>query len=154
MPPDRRDQRPPARPAPEAAAEADAFDLWLRRGLQARFAAIVAEPLPPVLLELATGVVERAIGATEPARRDAAQPATAEDRFDQRVRERAYFLWLQEGRPEGRALEHWMAAFVHQVAEEAPGWADAAGLDPRRMQAGGGPLPGPGLRRPPRAGTA
>jgi hypothetical protein len=132
---------------PEAMAEADAFDLWLRRGLQARFAAVVAEPLPPALVDLA-------IGATEPARHDTAHFATAEDRFDERVRERAYFLWLEEGRPEGRALEHWMAAFVHQVAEEAPGWAGAAALDPRRMQAGDGPRPGPGLRRPPRAGTA
>jgi hypothetical protein len=149
MPPDRRDQRHPAKPAPEAAAEADAFDLWLRRGLQARFAAIVAEPLPPVLLELATG-------ATEPARRDAGRPATAEDRFDQRVRERAYFLWLEEGQPEGRALEHWMAAFVHQVAQEASGWGGAAALDPRRMPAGDGPRPSsdPPLSRPPRAGRA
>ncbi len=26
------------------------------------------------------------------------------------VRERAYFLWEREGRPEGRAAEHWQAA--------------------------------------------
>ena len=27
--------------------------------------------------------------------------------FDQHLRERAYFLWLREGCPEGRADEHW-----------------------------------------------
>ena len=159
MPPDRPDKGPAAKPAPPAkpmpitkpmiaaAAEADAFDFWLQRGLQARFAAIVAEPLPPALLELATG-------AAQPARQDAARFATAEDRFDQRVRERAYFIWLEEGRPEGRALEHWMAAFVHQVAQETSGWAGAAALDPRRAPAAGGPRPGSGLSGPPRAGRA
>lgn len=30
--------------------------------------------------------------------------------FDQRVRERAYKLWLEEGRPEGRADVHWEMA--------------------------------------------
>ena len=39
--------------------------------------------------------------------------------FERRVRGRAYFLWLEEGRPEGRALEHWMLAFTRQVAREA-----------------------------------
>jgi hypothetical protein len=29
---------------------------------------------------------------------------------DARIRLRAYFLWLQEGRPEGRADEHWRRA--------------------------------------------
>ena len=29
------------------------------------------------------------------------------------VRERAYFLWEKEGRPEGRALDHW-----HRAAAE------------------------------------
>ena len=32
------------------------------------------------------------------------------DDTDRRTRERAYFLWEQEGRPEGRANEHWHAA--------------------------------------------
>jgi hypothetical protein len=31
------------------------------------------------------------------------------DRSD-RVRELAYFLWLEEGRPEGEAERHWLAA--------------------------------------------
>jgi hypothetical protein len=29
---------------------------------------------------------------------------------ERRTRERAYYLWEQEGRPEGRAEEHWHAA--------------------------------------------
>ena len=31
------------------------------------------------------------------------------DRND-RIREMAYFLWLEEGRPEGAAERHWLAA--------------------------------------------
>jgi hypothetical protein len=37
---------------------------------------------------------------------------------DRRTRERAYFLWEQEGRPEGRADEHWHAARRHLRREE------------------------------------
>lgn len=29
---------------------------------------------------------------------------------DQRIRERAYHIWEREGRPEGRALDHWQMA--------------------------------------------
>jgi Protein of unknown function (DUF2934) len=29
---------------------------------------------------------------------------------DERVRELAYFLWLEEGRPEGQAERHWLTA--------------------------------------------
>ena len=29
---------------------------------------------------------------------------------DDRIRELAYFLWLEEGRPEGEAERHWLAA--------------------------------------------
>jgi hypothetical protein len=32
------------------------------------------------------------------------------DDTEQSVREAAYFLWEREGRPEGRALEHWTTA--------------------------------------------
>jgi hypothetical protein len=31
---------------------------------------------------------------------------------EQRIRERAYRLWLDEGCPEGRELEHWAAELV------------------------------------------
>ena len=30
------------------------------------------------------------------------------------VRERAYFIWEREGRPEGRARDHWLAACVEE----------------------------------------
>jgi hypothetical protein len=29
---------------------------------------------------------------------------------EQRIRERAYFIWEQEGRPDGRGLDHWLQA--------------------------------------------
>jgi hypothetical protein len=35
---------------------------------------------------------------------------------DRSVRERAYYIWEREGRPEGRAREHWLRA----VADAAP----------------------------------
>jgi hypothetical protein len=38
------------------------------------------------------------------------------DNAERRTRERAYFLWQQEGRPEGRADEHWHAAQLEESA--------------------------------------
>ena len=38
---------------------------------------------------------------------------------EQRTRERAYFLWEQEGRPEGHAVEHWFAAQRDVTKEKA-----------------------------------
>jgi hypothetical protein len=32
------------------------------------------------------------------------------DGTEQSIREAAFFLWEREGRPEGRALDHWTAA--------------------------------------------
>ena len=34
----------------------------------------------------------------------------SDDDLTSRVRERAYFLWIEEGRPEGKAEEHWRRA--------------------------------------------
>ena len=31
---------------------------------------------------------------------------------DEEVREAAYFIWEREGRPEGRALDHWARALT------------------------------------------
>jgi hypothetical protein len=33
--------------------------------------------------------------------------AIVEDDLEQRIRERAFFLWLEDGQPEGRAQHHW-----------------------------------------------
>ncbi len=33
-----------------------------------------------------------------------------EDDLEQRIRERAFMLWLNEGQPEGRADDHWSLA--------------------------------------------
>lgn len=41
------------------------------------------------------------------------------ERAERRIRERAYFLWLQDGRPEGRAEEHWHRA-REMESEHAP----------------------------------
>jgi Protein of unknown function (DUF2934) len=37
----------------------------------------------------------------------------------QRIRERSYQIWEQEGRPEGRHLDHWLQAEHELVAENA-----------------------------------
>ena len=59
------------------------------------------------------------------------------DDRDQQIREIAYFFWLEEGCPEGRADQHWAAAeaFVEavangQVAEPVNGGQDQADEPP------------------------
>lgn len=37
---------------------------------------------------------------------------------EQAVRETAYFIWEREGRPEGRAQDHWTRATTEGVAAE------------------------------------
>ena len=114
---------PDAGSAGAGADAADAFDLWLRRDLHRRYPDTAAEPVPRELLRLLGGASEaagpRAVGPPPP--RGSRAPGTpgARGGFERRVHERAYFLWLGEGRPEGRALEHWMLAFTRQVAQEA-----------------------------------
>jgi hypothetical protein len=56
---------------------------------------------------------------------------------EQQIRECAYQLWLAEGRPEGRALDHWTraAAMLGMTIELAP-------AVPRK--------PGPGSAKPAR----
>jgi hypothetical protein len=44
---------------------------------------------------------------------------------DERIREIAYFLWLEDGRPEGGADRHWLAAKdlveLEPIEGETPG---------------------------------
>ena len=37
---------------------------------------------------------------------------------EQAVREAAYFIWEREGRPEGRAPDHWRRAVIERAREE------------------------------------
>lgn len=37
---------------------------------------------------------------------------------EQRIRERAYYIWEQAGCPEGKSVEHWRKAEAEIVAEE------------------------------------
>jgi hypothetical protein len=34
------------------------------------------------------------------------------------IRKRAYFIWLSEGRPDGRAKDHWRAATLESLNRE------------------------------------
>jgi len=38
---------------------------------------------------------------------------------DQAVRETAYFIWESEGRPEGRAVDHWIRAITDGSGEKS-----------------------------------
>jgi hypothetical protein len=33
------------------------------------------------------------------------------------IREKAYFIWEREGRPEGRAQDHWLSAMIEELRE-------------------------------------
>jgi hypothetical protein len=68
------------------------------------------------------------------------------DDRDQQIREIAYFFWLEEGCPEGRADQHWAAAeaFVEavvngQVAEPVSGAEEQPG-EPLSAQAPARPM--------------
>jgi hypothetical protein len=37
---------------------------------------------------------------------------TADQNWERALRERAYFIWEREGRPEGRAADHWRYATI------------------------------------------
>ncbi len=56
---------------------------------------------------------------------------------EQRIRERAYFLWEQEGRPEGRDLDYWERARELQAMRDHAG----AALEPNPMAQNYGELP-------------
>ncbi|MDX5351104.1 MAG: DUF2934 domain-containing protein [Paracoccaceae bacterium] len=47
----------------------------------------------------------------------------------ERIRQRAYAIWEDAGRPAGRADEHWQQAQADLAAQ------DAYGLDPQRLAA-------------------
>jgi DUF2934 family protein len=37
---------------------------------------------------------------------------------EEAIRERAYFIWESEGRPEGRAQDHWQSATLESLSHE------------------------------------
>lgn len=46
---------------------------------------------------------------------------------EQRIRERAYEIWEREGRPQGRAAEHWARA-AGEIAAETEGEPEAVSV--------------------------
>jgi hypothetical protein len=62
---------------------------------------------------------------------------------DKRIREIAYFLWLEDGRPDGEADRHWLAAERLVESEPREGKStqgetpDGAESDSRRYGEGG-----------------
>ena len=53
------------------------------------------------------------------------------------IRERAYFIWLREGCPEGRAKHHWLSATLEK-SSEGPG-QDAELMDDEEKVLAGRP---------------
>ena len=47
-----------------------------------------------------------------------ARMSELDQRRKQTIRERAYFIWEREGRPEGRAQDHWRYATIEESGEE------------------------------------
>ena len=70
----------------------------------------------------------------------------ADDR-EERVRQRAYLLWEQEGRPHGRHEDHWHQA-SQDVADELFEQQGATETQDRRGALDGGLLPQGGLVAP------
>jgi hypothetical protein len=58
-------------------------------------------------------------GPLEPHGDDRQVLAQTKESLDQIVRDRAYFLWEQEGRPDGLADEHWQRAQEQHLQERA-----------------------------------
>ena len=59
------------------------------------------------------------------------------ENIEDRIRRRAYEIWEQEGRPDGREVDHWLRA-AREIAEEEGRGADQA------APAAGEPVPGAG----------
>jgi DNA-binding CsgD family transcriptional regulator len=45
------------------------------------------------------------------------RPPMADDEREQRVRQRAYFIWVQDGKPHGHDEEHWLLAEAEEKAQ-------------------------------------
>jgi hypothetical protein len=60
---------------------------------------------------------------------------------EQQIRERAYALWEQEGRPEGRELEHWRQA-SEELGNDADGQRPIEAATPVNVGLGSGLQPG------------
>ena len=61
-------------------------------------------------------------------------PAT-KNSGEETVRDRAYFIWEHEGRPEGRAHDHWYRA-TREAFRRAPALDDEAMLEEEKILAG------------------
>lgn len=50
---------------------------------------------------------------------------------NQRIAERAYGIWEQEGRPHGRDLDHWLSAIAEIEGQNPPSGTGAETVPPR-----------------------
>jgi hypothetical protein len=57
---------------------------------------------------------------------------------EDRIRQRAYLIWIDEGRPEGREKEHWEQAEKSIQRQDELSKEDESGTTPAV-----GPVPGP-----------
>jgi len=68
-------------------------------------------------------MIEKQLAPAEQSAGTTSGPARSNDR-DQIIRDRAYAIWEEEGRPDGRHEEHWLRAEQEHdadaLADEAP----------------------------------
>jgi DUF2934 family protein len=62
-------------------------------------------------------------------------PTQQEQLFEERVRQRAHLIWESEGRPEGKAQEHWKKAEEEIKFEHPRSWVDLVDGQQRRFHA-------------------
>ena len=69
---------------------------------------------------------------------------------DEAIRERAYHIWEREGRPDGRAYEHWVQAQIELAAEAGAGNGDQSGARRTERKAKPSPTKSPAASAAPR----
>ena len=112
-----------------------------RRTIYDHARAVLARHMRDLSADLSTGLHE--LSALEEAilkvESEAAGPEQVEPKEACKVAERAYLLWEQAGRPEGKALQHWLQAEAERSAKpsaEIPGTPNDTGAPNDRRKHG------------------
>ncbi len=112
-------------------------DAKLDEDLRGAYASLLSEPVPSAMVDAGEALADRLTAAMEhsglsPVARAGGEKETAVASLDQRIRERAYRLWMEEGQPDGRADRYWAAAAALVQDEDAAAAAETAplGADP------------------------
>ena len=89
--------------------------------------------------------------ASKPDRSSSASPLTIDPEREQRVRERAYAMWENDGKPHGRDVEYWERARELISREESA--SSKASETPRKNAGPPQQTPEPDVQQNPRGGS-